>query len=115
MVSKDGTSALEHIREAEAAAAGRIAAAREAAASCLEVARARRTAYEYEAQAAGHREGTTRYEEIRAAAQEEAGIIRSRSEEQAAVIQRDGTERMTVAVCFALDVVLGLEGGRDAD
>lgn len=115
MVSEAEISALDQIREAEATAAGSVAAAREAAASCLEEARIRGEAHTREAQGAGQREGTVRYEEEIAVAQKEAGIIRRRAEEQAAVIQRDGTERMAAAVCFALDVVLGLEGGRDAD
>lgn len=114
-VPERGASALDQIREVESVAAGKIAAAREAVASCLEEARRRGENYKRAAQAAGHREGTARYEERVATAHEEAGVIRTIAEEQAAVIQRDGQERMTAAVCFALDVVLGLEDGYDAD
>jgi len=106
-VAAAGISPLDRIRQAEAEANGRLAAARQLARS-LEV-EARAAAIIQQAHEAGRREGDKRRNEAVAAAEARASVILIQARSQAKRYSDSGRQRLASEAASAVRVVLGVE------
>ena len=111
--STNGLSPLDQIRMVEAEITRRIIAARESSERHIADARAQAALIKKQARETGERAGQIRYKEIIARAEEQAKVILAQAHHEADNLSRKGQSRMERAIEEALDVVLGVEGGRE--
>jgi vacuolar-type H+-ATPase subunit H len=106
----DDLSPLDRIRQAEAEATRRIAAAREAADQFVAQARSQAELVKRQAREAGQRQGKAKYQATISGAEEEARTIEVEAGKLAEDIRHKGKVRMDMAIGEAINFLLGLEG-----
>jgi len=102
-------SPLDQIRQTEAEVTRQVAAARERAETIISEARSQAGVIIEEARAAGRREGLTRYQEIVAAAQEEAQATIAKAYKRVEILQLREQRRMSAGLRHAVNMVIGID------
>jgi len=106
-------SPLDQIRQVEAEVIRHIATAREAGEHAVSEARGQVKELLNEANVSGRHRGEKRYQEIVSTAEEEARALVAQALNQAEDLRHKGKRRMTAAVRYAANLVIGLEGSRE--
>jgi vacuolar-type H+-ATPase subunit H len=106
---------LDQIRQAEAEATRRIAAAHETVKQTIDNAHAHVTQIKSQAREAGISAGKQQYNQIVANAEEEARILIAQANQLAENLRRTGEQRINEAVRYAMGVVVGQKGDNDGN
>ena len=104
-------SPLEQIRHAEAEVTRRLASARQEAEKKLIKARSKAAQQQKQALDEGLRQGQAHYQSTINKAEEEARQILTESREKAGTLLLQGETHLYEAVCLAVEIILGVEGG----